>query len=207
VKPFVLKAAGLMALVALAMGAAAPAYASHMHVTVVEPTPAMVGQASELDATLTSADTGQPVAGVSVTFLAHGSFERVDGYMEIGRAVTNSQGVAAISYVPRESGTHDIRVDYASPADATAEQTTASVAVQGSPDQFYVQKAGIQVPGLNSWLIIALLSTVWGILFFVATTVIRIAHAGGGSSLVVGRQSLAAASSGSLRSGVAAPRK
>jgi len=193
VKSFVWKAAGLMVLVVLAVGAAAPAHASHVQVKVVEPTPAIAGQASELDAALTSADTGQPVAGVAVTFLAHGSFDDVSGYMEIGRAVTNSQGIAAISYAPREAGTHDIRIEYAMPAGGAAEDATASVAVAGSADQLYVQTAGIQVPGLNSWLIIGLLSVVWGILLFVAITVVRIAHARGGSALVVQRQSLAPA--------------
>jgi len=193
VKSFVWKAAGLMVLVVLAVGAAAPAHASHVQVKVVEPTPAIAGQASELDAALTSADTGQPVAGVSVTFLAHGSFDDVSGYMEIGRAVTNSQGIAAVSYAPREAGTHDIRIEYALPAGGTTEDTTASIAVAGSGDQLFVQTAGIQVPGLNSWLIIGLLSVVWGILFFVAITVVRIAHARDGGALVVQRQTLAAA--------------
>jgi hypothetical protein len=193
VKSFVLKAAGLMVLAVLAVGAAAPAHASHISIKVVEPTPAIAGQVSELDAALTSADTGQPVAGVSVTFLAHGSFDDVSGYMEIGHAVTNSEGIAAISYAPRETGTHDIRVEYASPAGGTTEEATASIAVEGSAGQIYVQTAGIQVPGLNSWLIIGLLSVIWGTLFFVAVAVIRIARAGGSGVLSVQRASLATA--------------
>jgi hypothetical protein len=193
VNAFVWKAAGLVVLVVLAVGAAAPARASHVQVKVVEPTPAIAGQASELDAALTSADTGQPVAGMAVTFLAHGSFDDVSGYMEIGRAVTNSQGIAAISYAPREAGTHDIRIDYVLSAGGTTEEATASVAVAGAGDQLFVQTAGIQVPGLNSWLIIGLLSVVWGILLFVAITVVRIAHARDGSALVVQRHTLAAA--------------
>lgn len=192
-KSFVWKAAGLMALVVMAIGAAAPAHASHVHVKVVEPTPAIAGQTSELDAAVTSADTGQPIAGVAVTFLAHGSFDDVSGYMEIGRAVTNQEGIAAISYAPRESGTHDVRIDYALPGDGTAEQSTTSIAVEGSGDQLFVQTAGIQVPGLNSWLIIGLLSVVWGILLFVAVAVVRIARAGGGNVVSVQRVSLATA--------------
>lgn len=192
-KSFVWKATGLLACAVLALGAAATAHASHLNARVAAPTPAIAGQASELDAMVTSADTAQAVSGVAVTFFAHGSFADVSGYMEIGRAVTNSQGVAMISYIPRESGTHDIRVDYALASGATTEQTTTSIEVEGSADQLYVQTAGIQVPGLNSWLIIGLLSVVWGILFFVAVTVIRIARAGAGDVVPAQRPSLATA--------------
>ncbi|MBI5285051.1 MAG: hypothetical protein HY874_08170 [Chloroflexi bacterium] len=177
-KSLMWKATGILAFALLALGSTATAHASHLNVRVVEPTPATVGQPSELAAALTSADTGQPVAGVNVTFFAHASFGKVSGYMEIGHAVTDSEGIATIPFVPRESGAHDIRVDYALAGGGTAEEAVASVAVEGSADQMYVQKAGIQVPGLNSWLIIGLLSVVWGILLLVAVTVIRIAHAG-----------------------------
>jgi hypothetical protein len=203
VKSFVWKATGLLAFVVLALGTAATAHASHLNVRVVEPTPAIAGQASALAAIVTSADTGQAVAGVDVTFFAHGSFGKISGDMEIGRAVTDSDGVATISYTPRESGTHDIRVGYAPVSGGTAEQTTGSIAVEGSPDQLYVQTAGIQVPGLNSWLIIGLLTVVWGILFFVAVAVIRIARAGAGDVVPAQRPSLATAmaSSRNLDSG------
>ena len=206
-KPFVWKTAGLLVLVVLALGSAATAHASHVNVEVIEPASAIVGQPSELNAALTSADTGQPIAGLSVTFFAHASFSGVEGYMEIGRAVTNNEGVAAISYVPRESGPHDIRVDYAPSAGGTAEQATAAVSVDGSAGQLYVQKAGIQVPGLNSWLIIGLLSVVWGILFFVAVAVIRIARAGAGDVVPAQQRSpaTAMASSRALDGGGAGP--
>ena len=177
-KPFVWKTGGALAVVVMALGFAATAHASHVNVRIAEPVPASVGQSSKLEATVTSADAGQPVAGMPVTFYAHASFGKVTGYMEIGRAVTDANGVATINFVPRESGSHDIRVEYALPGGGTTEQTTASVAVDGSPGQLYVQTAGIQVPGLNSWLIIGLLSTVWAILFGVGLTVVRIAAAG-----------------------------
>ncbi len=192
-KPFVWKAAGLLVLVVLALGSAATAHASHVKVEVIEPASAIAGQPSELSAALTSADTGQPVVGLTVTFFAHASFSGVEGYMEIGRAVTNNEGVAAISYAPRESGPHDIRMDYVPSAGGTVEQATAAVSVDGSAGQLYVQKAGIQVPGLNSWLIIGLLSVVWGILFFVAVAVIRIARAGAGDVVPAQRRSPATA--------------
>jgi hypothetical protein len=177
-KRLVLIAAGVLTCTVLALGSAATAHASHLLMHVTEPTAALVGQPSELDAAVTSADTGAPVAGVSVTFYAHATFGRVDGFMEIGRAVTNRADVATISFVPRESGTHDIRVDYTGSADTAVEQTTAAVAVDGAAPQMYVQTAGIQVPGLNSWLIMGLLTVVWGTLLFIGVTIVRIARAG-----------------------------
>jgi hypothetical protein len=162
---------------AAAFGWASAAQASHLSVRISESTPAMVGQASVLDATVMSADTGQPVAGVPVTFYSHASFGKTSGFMEIGRAVTDASGVAAISYVPREGGEHEIRVDYAAAGGAATEQTTGTVVVDGSDGQMYVQTAGIHVPGLNAGLIMLVLSIVWAILFGVGLTVVRIAAA------------------------------
>lgn len=192
-KSTIWKTTGFLLLVAIGVGigigTVGTAHASHLNVAVNEPTPALVGQTSELDATVTSADASLPVAGVPVTFYAHATSGKVSGYMEIGRAVTDAKGVAKIDFVPSEAGTHDIRVDYTqasgaagqTASGAAVEQTKTSVAVGGSPSQMYVQTAGVQVPGLGSWLIIVVLSIVWAILFGVSLTVIRIAARSGGS--------------------------
>lgn len=198
-KSFIWKATGIVALLAVGIGAAVTANASPLQVNIAEPTPALVGQPSQVDATLVSPDTGKPMAGVNVTFLAHSSFGKVDGFMEIGKAVTDSQGVAAISYVPREAGSQDIKVDYVPAAGAKMEEATGSISVEGAAQQLYVQKAGIQVPGLNSWLIIGLLTIIWGTLFGVGVTVIRIARAGQGEARVA-RRELATAPAGSATS-------
>ena len=198
-KSFVWKAAGLIALLAVGIGAAVTANASQLKVNIAESTPALVGQPSQIDATLTSPDTGKPMAGVNVTFLAHASFGKVDGFMEIGRAVTNADGVATISYVPHEAGSQDIKVDYVPTTGAKTEEATGSINVAGAASQLYVQKAGIQVPGLNSWLIIGLLTIIWGTLFGVALTVIRIARAGQGDARLA-RREMAAAPAGSATS-------
>ena len=163
----------------VALGAGSTAHASHLHVSIAEVTPATVGVSSMLDATVTSADTEQPVAGVPVTFYVHATFGKADGFMEIGKGVTDSHGVAAISYAPRESGTHEIRVDYSTAAGGAAEQTTGSVAVNGAQAQMYTQTAGIQIPGVNSGLIILVLSIIWALLFGVGFTLVRIAASRG----------------------------
>jgi hypothetical protein len=174
----VLTIAAALAVATLAFGSASTAHASHLRVSIAEPMPARVGQTSTLDATVTAAGTGTPVAGVPVTFYAHATFGKVTGFMEVGQAVTDANGVAAVSFVPRETGPHEIRVDYTTPGGGETEETTANVAVDGSPGQLYVQHAGIEVPGLNSWLIILVLSVIWAILLGVGVTVIRVAAAG-----------------------------
>lgn len=168
----------------VALGAASTARASHLRVSIAEVTPASVGESSMLDATVTAVDTEQPVAGVPVTFYVHATFGKADGFMEIGKGVTDARGVAVVSYAPRESGTHEIRVEYATPGEAATEQTTGSVAVSGAQAQMYTQTAGIQIPGVNSGLIILVLSIIWALLFGVGLTLIRIAAARGDGAAV-----------------------
>jgi hypothetical protein len=202
-KSFIVKATGIVALLAIGIGAAVTANASQVTVNIAEPAPALVGQPSQIDATLTAPDTGKPMAGVSVTFLAHSSFGKVDGFMEIGRGVTNSDGIAAISYVPRDAGHTDVKVDYVPAAGGKMEEAVGAIDVQGGASQLYVQKSGIQVPGLSSWLIVGLLTIIWGTLFGVALMVVRIARAGQGEARVARREtvSVPAGSATSLSSG------
>ena len=198
-KTFVITAAAAIALLAVGVGNAMTAHASPLQVSIASATNALVGQPSQIDATLVSPDTGKPMAGVNVTFLAHSSFGKVDGFMEIGRAATNAQGIASISYVPHDAGSHDIKVDYVPTTGATMEEASGSINVGGAAEQLYVQKAGIQVPGLSSWLIVGLLTIIWGTLFGVALTVVRIARAGQGETRVA-RRELATAPAGSATS-------
>lgn len=164
------------------------AHASPLKVSIASATNAVVGQSSEVSATLVSPDTGKPMSGVNVTFLAHATFGKMDGFAEIGQAVTNSQGIASVSYVPRDPGDEAIEVSYVPATGAKAETATGSISVAGAPSQMYVQTAGVQVPGLNSWLIIGLLTIVWGTLFGVGITVIRIARAGQGATRAARRE-------------------
>lgn len=171
-------AAVLALLVAGLLPVGGVAHASHLNVRVDTPAQALVGQPVQLQAHLTN-DSGQPVSGATVAFYTQATFLGVTGDQEIARAVTDANGLAVATYEPRDAGVRDIRVDYALPGDATAEHVTATVTADGAPRQFIRQTAGVQIPGLNSWLIIAVVSIVWTILFGVGVTVVRVAHAGG----------------------------
>lgn len=187
-KSIVLTAIAAVALVAFGVGSAVTAHAAPLRVSIASATNTVVGQPSNITATLVSPDTGNPMSGVNVTFLAHATFGKVDGFMEVGQAVTNSQGIATVSFTPTETGTEALDVSYVPAAGAKAETATGSINVTGTASTLYVQTAGIQVPGLNSWLIIGLLTVVWGTLFGVGVTVIRIARAGQGEARVARRE-------------------
>ncbi len=115
-KTIVLTAAAAIALVAFGVGSAVSAHASPLTVSIASVTNAVVGQPSDISATLVSPDTGKPMSGVNVTFLAHATFGKMDGFMEVGQAVTDNQGVATVSYTPRDPGTEALEVSYV-PAD------------------------------------------------------------------------------------------
>jgi hypothetical protein len=163
-------------LVVSAMATTPPrANAAQLTVTLSAESPVQAGQSSVLTATV--ADGGAPAVGISVTFYSSESFARVTGDAEIGRAITDASGVASFTFAPTETGTRNLGAA-ATAKDGTITKATTTLTIEGVFEQQYVQTAGIRVPGLNAWLIMALLSIVWGVLLFIAITVIRIAAAG-----------------------------
>jgi hypothetical protein len=167
----------VVALAGAAFALAGTASASHVVVNIATPHEATVGDAVAVQATLRSADEGLPIANTPVVFSTEGSFAGVSGQVELGRAVTDENGVATLNYVPRSAGDHEIRVQYETPGASEPEVATTSVSVSGSA-QLHQSTAGVRVPGLNSWLIIALVTVVWSILFSVGLRGVAIARAG-----------------------------
>ena len=157
---------------------AGTADASHAKLEVVAPTQLTVGNSVDVRAVLHSTDDGLGIAGATVAFYMDASFGGVDGEVMLGRAVTDEDGVALLSYQPRSAGEHQLRVEYLTPGGGEAEEATWSHTVTGATQQLYRSSAGIQIPGLNVWLLIAVVATVWAILLSVAVRVIAIAHAG-----------------------------
>ncbi len=149
--------------------------AAQLTVALVAQSPVQAGQPSILTATVT--EGGVPAAGMSVVFYSTETFARVTGDAEIGRSVTDASGVASFTFAPTEAGAHSVGAT-ATARDGTVAKAAATLTIEGSFEQQYVQTAGIQIPGINSWLIIGLLAIVWGVLLFIAITVIRIAAAG-----------------------------
>ena len=169
-------------LLSVVMGAAifalaGTADASHMKLDVVAPSQLTVGDSVDIQAVLHAAHGGEAVEGATVTFYMDGSFGGIDGEVILGQAVTDENGVAALSYQPRSAGEHQLRVEYLTPDAGEPEETTWSHTVTGATEQLYRSSAGVQIPGLNVWLLIAVVAAVWVILLSVAVRVITIANA------------------------------
>jgi hypothetical protein len=169
-------------LVSLALGAAmfalsGTANASHVTAEVVTPSQVTLGDSLNVQLSLLSADEGLPLAGVPVTFHTDAAFGGVSGEVEVGRTVTDENGVAVLGYVPRHGSDHQIRAEYLVPGSSERESAITTFTVEGAT-QLHQSTAGVQIPGLNVWLLIALVSSVWAILMSVALRVIAIARAG-----------------------------
>lgn len=170
-------AIGLLAVGAVAVALAGPALASHVVVRTTAPSDVTVGQMVNIPVTLQAAD-GAPLQGTTVTFYLHASFAGVAGETEIGRAVTDENGVATLAYRPRLAGHHELRMEYVAPAGGEVEVVTTAFDVTGGA-QLHRSAAGIDIPGINVGLLMAVLTTVWSILFWVALRLVAIARAGG----------------------------
>ena len=169
-------------LLSVVMGAAifalaGTADASHMKLDVVAPSQLTVGDSVDIQAVLHAAHGGEAVAGATVTFYMDGSFGGIDGEVMLGQAVTDENGIAVLNYQPRSEGEHQIRVEYLTPGASEPEETTWSHTVTGATGQLYRSSAGVAIPGLNVWLLIAVVAAVWAILLSVAARVIAIANA------------------------------
>ena len=170
-------------LVAAVMGMAmfalaGTADASHATLEVVAPADLTAGDSVDIQALLHSADSGEAVPGATISFYMDGSFGGVEGKVLLGQALTDKDGIAHLSYLPRTAGEHQVHVEYLTPGSSEPEVATWSHDVSGAPHQFYQSTAGIQIPGLNVWVLMGVLAGVWAILLSVAARVIAIASAG-----------------------------
>ena len=153
------------------------ASASHVVVDLSVPHEMSIGQPMEVQADFHSDANKAPIAGMTVTFHEAVTFGGVTSDVELGQAVTDANGLAALTYVPRSAGAHEIHVRYAY-GDGQAEDAAASITVPAAGQQLYQSTAGVSIPGLSVWALMALVAIIWAILLSVAMRVIAIAHAG-----------------------------
>jgi len=158
-------------------GRGGTASASHIKATVTTSVPAIVGQPLSLEAKLHSVANNSVIANATVTFYIETTFGGVTGMAKMGSVVTDKNGMATLNYTPHVAGNFHYRMVYVAP-DGEPEEYDAVLAVAGGNQQLYRSQAGIQIPGLNAWLIITIVASVWAILLSVALRVILIAHAG-----------------------------
>lgn len=184
-KTFAVRATIISAVLALGVFAlAGSAGAAHVTATVTVVQQAAVGQPADVQVTLRTADQNTSVANVPVTFYTDETFAKVKGEVVLGRSVTNAKGVADLTFQPRVAGQHEIRAEFSMAGDSQPEAATAMISVAGSTSQLYQSTAGVQIPGLSVWLLIAVVTTIWAILLSVALRIIAIARAGRDDALV-----------------------
>jgi hypothetical protein len=170
-------AAALLAAAAMTVVLTVPVVASHLVVRTSFPSAATVGESVSLAVSLGTPE-GAPLAGATVTYYLHMSFAGVEGEGVIGRAVTDDDGVAAIHYLPRAAGLHEVRIEYLAPGAETVEEVLGNFDVAGGT-QLVRSAGGVDIPGINPGLLMVVLGTVWLILLSVAFRLVGIARAGG----------------------------
>ncbi len=165
----------VLAIAIAVFGPAGTANAAHVVATITTPDVLEVGQPSQVQVTLLS--ESQPVPDTVVTVYTDASFGGVTGEVNIATTTTNENGVALFEYEPRHASDHNLRIEFLAPGDTEPSTATVTVSVVGA-SQLHQSHAGIQIPGLNVWLIIAIIGSVWTLLFSVGWRVFAIAQAG-----------------------------
>lgn len=132
---------------------------------LVSPLEGSVGQEMVLTARLTNQE-GLAVEGAEVIFLRDAPFLNASTELEIGRAVTDSQGLATLSFIPRSEGELLILVDFGGNARYGPSFNDGIALVETGP-ALYSEEAGVKIPGVNISLLIGVLSVIWGAYFFV----------------------------------------
>lgn len=178
----------VLAIAVAGFGPAGTANAAHVVATITTPDVFEVGQPGQLQVTLLSEN--QPVANTVITVYTDASFGGVTGEVEIGTTTTNESGIALFEYEPRRASVHELRLEFLAPGDTEPTSTSVTVSVAGA-SQLYQSTSGIQIPGLNVWFIIAIISSVWTLLFSVGWRVFAIAQAGTDAKTPVASESAA----------------
>ena len=179
----------VLAIAIAGFGPAGTASAAHVVATITTPDVFEVGQQGQIQVTLLSEN--QPVANTVITvFYTDASLGGVTGDVEIGTMTTNENGIALFEYEPRHASAHELRLEFLAPGDTEPTSTSVTVSVAGA-SQLYQSTSGIQIPGLNVWFIIAIISSVWTLLFSVGWRVFAIAQAGTAMKSLVASESAA----------------
>jgi len=152
-------------------------HASQVEVEISAPKEAQVGHEVQIRVTLRSSGDGVPIVEAEVTLLREASFARVVGDVELARAATDQDGVAVLLYEPTVAGEQNLKLEYTVPDGAEPQTAALAISVAEGP-QIQRSTAGIRVPGLNVWALIAVLSAVWAILLTTALSMVRIGRIG-----------------------------
>jgi hypothetical protein len=174
-KSLLFKTSAVAAVLAATFVLVGTAAANHVTVNLSVPDQPAIGQPAQVRAEFHSVPGGAPIVGMTVVLHEQVTAFQVTGDVELARAVTDANGVVTLTYNPTVAGDHELHVTYTN-GDAAPEDASASVTVPATTQQLYQSTAGVKIPGLNVWLLMAVLATVWTVLLTVAARVFNIAY-------------------------------
>ncbi|MBI4202884.1 MAG: hypothetical protein HY532_07230 [Chloroflexi bacterium] len=129
--------------------------------------------------------SGAPIPGATVVLWTPGQFLSVEGVMELGRAATDAQGLAVFLYQARSEKSATLNVSFSGDSRYSPAHASLEVSVAGSA-QLYQSTAGVRLPGVGVWLLVAALGTAWSIYIGMMVLVTLIARAGQSASEELG---------------------
>lgn len=146
--------------------------AAHLVIEASGPQEVIVGEELEIGASVHLAD-GTPVPGATVVFFADSFFAGVSGEIRLGAVVTNGLGVATFPLVFSVRGVHRVRLEV---GDGTeTQQAGLTIGVNNGP-QIVASEAGVEIPGLGSWLVTLVIAVVWAIMIVAASWMMRVSR-------------------------------
>lgn len=137
------------------------------------PAGSAAGAQTTVTARLTDA-SGTAVSGATIVFRREVIFMNTGSELELGSALTNGEGVATVTFVPRSEGDMSISAEFQGDRGHGSSSAYKMLQVSTGP-QLYVSHAGVKIPGLNVGLVVGILSIIWGGYFIVMSRIFLIA--------------------------------
>lgn len=174
----------------LGLGAMAPpAVAEHIEIETRQPDSVEVGEVIHIQAVVRSAETARRIAGATVVALRDASIAGVSGQVEVARAVSDENGIASLSWQVRGGSIETVLVAYSAPGEAEFESEPLSIITVGSGPQLARSTAGVRIPGLGAWMIIAVLVGIWAVIQFALIGPVQVARRAEPEDATTGEQS------------------
>lgn len=120
---------------------------------------------------------GNPIAGAEIVFYAETTFMNNTGDAELGRAITNSDGLALLRFEPRIEGERLIIARFAgNEVFAPLQMSETLTVLPGS--RLHYEPSPVRVPGANVGMAASVLAAVWAVFVFSLVGLWRIARIG-----------------------------
>ncbi len=118
---------------------------------------------------------GNPIAGAEIVFYAETTFMNNTGDAELGRAITNSDGLALLRFEPRIEGARLIIARFAgNEVFAPVQMRETLTVLPGS--RLHFEPSPVRVPGANVGMAASVLAAVWAVFVFSLVGLWRIAR-------------------------------